>query len=301
MQVLNNILIKGRLLLESIAQMGSGQLHGLFLDQGEVKAKTLGNIVFKDQADYIDQISVSLPDIFNVTQQPTAAIKQLAAVLKSQTQKTVFAAPENQNGTPTFKQLTEEHIPTLSITKVHQLQEILDSFYNPYYYFEDNLTFDPNRFIRHDIPRHINLANHISLTNPGAYNFRVKLLLHANHRQFISLFASFVHHQLSATLIIDVTVLVDNTIGKTVRISPAKITYCDGTYLEYNANSTSVIRSGTIDERFFQVTAQINANTPRLQIGHSLHLHPGFYSMANYLVYGKYTVQSNSLNTSVTS
>jgi len=65
----------------------------------------------------VTSVSLSLPDIFNLTGSPVTTSGTLAATLISQTANT-FLGVGDTNGVPTFKVLTTSDIPDLPFTKV---------------------------------------------------------------------------------------------------------------------------------------------------------------------------------------
>lgn len=66
----------------------------------------------------VTSVGLSLPNIFTVTNSPVTSSGTLTATLASQTQNTVFAAPDGVNGAPTFRSLTATDIPSLSSSKI---------------------------------------------------------------------------------------------------------------------------------------------------------------------------------------
>ena len=66
----------------------------------------------------VTSVGLSLPNIFTVTNSPVTSSGTLTATFASQTQNTVFAAPNGSSGTPTFRALVAADIPTLTAAKI---------------------------------------------------------------------------------------------------------------------------------------------------------------------------------------
>jgi hypothetical protein len=66
----------------------------------------------------VTSVGLSLPSIFNVSGSPVTASGSLTATLASQTQNQFLGAPDGSNGTPTFRALTTNDIPSLSAAKI---------------------------------------------------------------------------------------------------------------------------------------------------------------------------------------
>lgn len=66
----------------------------------------------------VTSVALSLPNIFTVSGSPVTTTGTLTATLASQTQNTVFAAPNGSNGAPTFRTLVAADIPTLTAAKI---------------------------------------------------------------------------------------------------------------------------------------------------------------------------------------
>ncbi len=62
----------------------------------------------------VTSVGLSMPSIFNVGGSPVTVTGTLTATLASQTNNTVFAAPDNAAGTPTFRGLVPGDIPNLT-------------------------------------------------------------------------------------------------------------------------------------------------------------------------------------------
>ena len=66
----------------------------------------------------VTNVGLTLPNIFSVSGGPVTSSGTFAATLASQTQNTVWAAPNGAGGTPTFRALVSDDIPTLDAAKV---------------------------------------------------------------------------------------------------------------------------------------------------------------------------------------
>lgn len=66
----------------------------------------------------VTSVALSLPNIFTVSGSPVTTTGTLTGTLASQTQNTVFSAPNGSNGTPTFRALVAADIPTLTASKI---------------------------------------------------------------------------------------------------------------------------------------------------------------------------------------
>lgn len=76
-----------------------------------VKAQSFG-------AGTVTSVGLSLPNIFSVTNSPVTSSGTLSATLTSQTQNTIFAAPNGSNGAPSFRSLVAGDIPSLTASKI---------------------------------------------------------------------------------------------------------------------------------------------------------------------------------------
>lgn len=66
----------------------------------------------------VTSVGLSLPNIFTVSNSPVTTSGTLTAILASQSQNHVFAAPNGSSGTPSFRALVATDIPTLTATKI---------------------------------------------------------------------------------------------------------------------------------------------------------------------------------------
>lgn len=66
----------------------------------------------------VTSVGLSLPNIFTVSNSPVTTSGILTATLASQTANRVFAAPNGSNGTPTFRTLVANDIPSLDADKI---------------------------------------------------------------------------------------------------------------------------------------------------------------------------------------
>lgn len=74
---------------------------------------------FPDPGGTVTSVALTLPSsVFSVTGSPVITSGTLTATFSSQTQNTVFVAPDGSNGTPTFRALSQADIPDLSATKI---------------------------------------------------------------------------------------------------------------------------------------------------------------------------------------
>ena len=66
----------------------------------------------------VTSVGLSLPNIFTVSNSPVTTSGTLTAILASQSQNHVFAAPNGSSGTPSFRALVSTDIPSLTATKI---------------------------------------------------------------------------------------------------------------------------------------------------------------------------------------
>ena len=66
----------------------------------------------------VTNVGLTLPNIFGVTGGPVTTSGTFTATLASQTQNTVWAAPNGTNGTPTFRALVATDVPALDAGKI---------------------------------------------------------------------------------------------------------------------------------------------------------------------------------------
>lgn len=66
----------------------------------------------------VTSVGLALPNIFTVTVTPVTTTGVLTAILASETQNTVLAAPNGSSGTPTFRALVAADVPTLTSAKI---------------------------------------------------------------------------------------------------------------------------------------------------------------------------------------
>lgn len=116
MDFLSDINIAGKISIASVASE-SASMDALFRNSSsEITKRTLGTMALQATANYynsvdsdarfLQSVSINLPTIFNVTtSNATPSSTGLVAVLSSQPQNTVFAAPTSFNGTPSFRSL----------------------------------------------------------------------------------------------------------------------------------------------------------------------------------------------------
>lgn len=65
----------------------------------------------------VTSVGLSLPNIFSVTGSPVTSTGTLTATLTTQTTNKVFAAPDGSTGVPTFRALTVNDLPTVTVPK----------------------------------------------------------------------------------------------------------------------------------------------------------------------------------------
>ena len=65
----------------------------------------------------VTSVDVTFPAIFSVTGGPVTTSGTIAATLASQTQNTIFSAPDGANGAPTFRALANADLPTVTAAK----------------------------------------------------------------------------------------------------------------------------------------------------------------------------------------
>jgi hypothetical protein len=76
----------------------------------------------------VTSVGLAAPAIFNVTNSPVTGAGTLTLALANQTSGTVFAGPvSGAAGSPTFRSLVSDDIPSLAISKITNLQTSLDS------------------------------------------------------------------------------------------------------------------------------------------------------------------------------
>lgn len=66
----------------------------------------------------VTSVALSLPSIFSVTGSPITSAGTLTAALVNQSANTVFAGPDGSTGVPTFRALTANDIPSLTLEKL---------------------------------------------------------------------------------------------------------------------------------------------------------------------------------------
>ena len=114
MLVSTNLSVSGSLSLSSVAPTTTS-LSAMILESGLVKSRNLGSMSLKGDNEYLPQISLSFPNIFNLnTSTLNFANQSLTVSLTNQPAKTFLAAPNNLAGTPSFRAILASDIPTLN-------------------------------------------------------------------------------------------------------------------------------------------------------------------------------------------
>ena len=128
MEILGPLVVTGKITANAVA-VETTSMEGLFLSaSGDLTKRALGTMALQSASNYLTSVGLNLPGIFNITN-PTAtpANSTLTAALANQTANTVFAGPNGASGTPIFRALVAEDIPTIAISKVSGLQTALDT------------------------------------------------------------------------------------------------------------------------------------------------------------------------------
>ena len=87
----------------------------MILESGLVKSRILGSMSLKGDNEYLPQISLSFPNIFNLNTSILNFTNQsLTVSLANQTAKTFLAAPNGLSGTPSFRAIIASDIPILN-------------------------------------------------------------------------------------------------------------------------------------------------------------------------------------------
>ena len=114
MLITNNLSVSGSLSLSSVSSTTTS-LSAMVLESGLVKSRNLGSMSLKGDNEYLPQISLSFPNIFNLnTSTLNFANQSLTVSLTNQPAKTFLAAPNNLAGTPSFRAILASDIPTLN-------------------------------------------------------------------------------------------------------------------------------------------------------------------------------------------
>ena len=114
MLITNNLSVSGLLSLSSVSSTTTS-LSALVLESGLVKSRNLGTMSLKGDNEYLPQISLSFPNIFNLNASTlNFANQSLTVSLTNQPAKTFLAAPNNLAGTPSFRAILASDIPTLN-------------------------------------------------------------------------------------------------------------------------------------------------------------------------------------------
>ena len=114
MLITNNLSVSGPLSLSSVSSTTTS-FSALVLESGLVKSRNLGSISLKGDNEYLPQISLSFPNIFNLNTSTLNFTNQsLTVSLTNQPAKTFLAAPNNLAGTPSFRAILASDIPTLN-------------------------------------------------------------------------------------------------------------------------------------------------------------------------------------------
>ena len=114
MLITNNLSVSGSLSLSSVSSTTTS-LSAMVLESGLVKSRNLGTMSLKGDNEYLPQISLSFPNIFNLnTSTLNFANQSLTVSLANQPAKTFLAAPNNLAGTPSFRAILASDIPTLN-------------------------------------------------------------------------------------------------------------------------------------------------------------------------------------------
>ncbi len=114
MLIKTNLSVSGPLSLSSVSSTTTS-LSAMILESGLVKSRILGSMSLKGDNEYLPQISLSFPNIFNLNTSILDFTNQsLTVSLANQTAKTFFAAPNGLSGTPSFRAIVASDIPTLN-------------------------------------------------------------------------------------------------------------------------------------------------------------------------------------------
>ncbi|MES2651261.1 MAG: hypothetical protein V4663_05945 [Bacteroidota bacterium] len=123
MEILNSLQVSGQVTFDSITVESTG-MDVLVAVSGLVKKRTLGtmalenvssfNTKIQDDARFLQTVGLTMPSIFNTVTSATVGAPSLATSFVNQTAKTVFAAPNALNGTPSFRLLVASDLPDLS-------------------------------------------------------------------------------------------------------------------------------------------------------------------------------------------
>ena len=76
----------------------------------------------------VTSVALSLPAIFTVSGSPVTTTGTLSATFASQTANTHFCAPDGSSGTPTFRALTANDIPSLTSSKISDLATTVQAY-----------------------------------------------------------------------------------------------------------------------------------------------------------------------------
>ena len=126
MKVQNKLEIQDTLKVGVIPNTITSNFSVLFNDGGDVKKRTVGSIINKNEGDYLPSVSNLFPDIFNFNNSTTFSTPNLTVSLKNQLKNTVFAAPTNLNGTPSFRFLENSDLENTTVSYQGHLHQIGD-------------------------------------------------------------------------------------------------------------------------------------------------------------------------------
>ena len=114
MLVSTNLSVSGPLSLGSVSSTTTS-LSAMILEAGLVKSRLLGSMSLKGDDEYLPQIGLSFPNIFNLNTNILDFTNQsLTVSLANQTANTFLAAPNGLSGTPSFRAIIASDIPILN-------------------------------------------------------------------------------------------------------------------------------------------------------------------------------------------
>ncbi len=114
MLITTNLSVLGPLSLSSVSSTTTS-LSAMILESGLVKSRILGSMSLKGDNEYLPQIGLSFPNIFNLnTSILNFENQSLTVSLVNQTANTFFAAPNGLSGTPSFRSIVASDIPILN-------------------------------------------------------------------------------------------------------------------------------------------------------------------------------------------
>lgn len=170
MKVQNKLEIQDTLKVGVLPNATTSNFSVLFNDGGDVKKRTVGSIINKNEGDYLPSVSNLFPDIFNFNNSTTFSTPNLTVSLKNQLKNTVFAAPTNLNGTPSFRFLEDSDLINTSLnTKVSDVSLQQSSVYGTSMITTKNGDSNEYRFLGNAVIDTRATANSLGSDGSSAY------------------------------------------------------------------------------------------------------------------------------------